>query len=70
MHNNTDLADGPLLVSLGQVSKHLGVSRASLPKDEGFPKVIRIADRKYVERRAYERYLAGKLGHPVRSAAD
>ena len=69
MHTDTDQADGPLLVSLGRVSKHLCVSRTSLPKDEAFPKVIKIADRKYIERRAYEAYLAGKLGHSVRTPA-
>jgi hypothetical protein len=71
MHTDTDdQTDGPLLISLGHACKHLGVSRTSLPKDETFPRVIKIADRKYVERRAYEAYVAGKLGHPVRTPPD
>jgi hypothetical protein len=67
MHMQNDTVEGgPLLISLRGACKFLGVARSRAPREDGWPPAIRVGDRYYVERAAFENYCANKLGRPIK----
>jgi hypothetical protein len=64
---NDDDNNGPLLISLGRACRMLGVARTTAPREEKFPSVIKIGDRNYIDRAAFEAWATEKLGRPIRA---